>query len=99
MNFDIIKFFVVITGLFVLNTRLKSQTGIVNLVVMNAGLCLLLIASFLDFTDGFHSLDQIPVIGKKAPLHDLIEDQFADTPGIALFIWGAFRAIATARKK
>lgn len=60
---------------------------------MNAGLSLLLFASTLDFTDGVRSLNKVPVIGQRAPFHDVLEDQFGDLPGFALFAIGAFREI------
>jgi hypothetical protein len=60
---------------------------------MNAGLTLLLFASVLDFTDGIKALNHVPIIGQRAPHHDVLEDQFGDIPGFALFALGALREI------
>lgn len=60
---------------------------------MNIGLVLLIVASISDYTDGIESLNYVPVIGGQAPFHDFIEDQVCNTPGFALFAFGAFREI------
>ncbi len=66
---------------------------------MSAGLILLLFASILDFADGFRCMDNIPVVGGRAPLHDILEDQFGDTLGLILFTLGAFGEIVLIRRR
>ncbi len=90
---DILKVMAVLTALFYLNTKLKSKVSPANYWTMNAGLSLLLFASTLDFTDGIPSLNKVPIIGQRAPFHDLLEDQFGDLPGFSLFAFGAFREL------
>ena len=98
MNPDIFKLIVVLIALLYLNLKLRpSQIDPKNYWIMNIGLLLLLFASVLDFADGIKALDNFPILGKKAPFHDVLEDQFGDIPGLALFIFGAFREIL--RKK
>lgn len=90
---DILKVVAVLTALVYLNTKAKSKVSRTNYWTMNTGLSLLLFASTLDFTDGIRSLNKVPVIGQRAPFHDILEDQFGDLPGFALFAIGAFREI------
>lgn len=92
-NLDILKIIVILAAFAYFNLRARPHVNTANYWIMNAGLCLLLFASVLDFTDGFKSLNNVAILGKKAPLHDFLEDQIFDTPGIALFILGAFREI------
>lgn len=98
MNLDILKLIVVLISLLYLNFKVKPQIGSVNYRIMNIGLYLLLFASLLDFTDGFKSLDYIPILGKKYLFHDILEDQFSNTPGFALFVFGAFREIMSIKR-
>lgn len=97
MNQDILKLIVVLAAFIYLNLKVRPRAKALNYWVMNIGLCLLIFASVLDFTDGFKVLDDIPVLGKKDPFHDLLEDQFGDTPGLALFALGAFKEILRKR--
>ncbi len=90
---DILKVLAVLSALLYLNRRAKSRVSTTNYRIMNAGLSLLLFASILDFTDGFRALDKVPVIGQRAPFHDILEDQVGDMPGFTLFALGAFREI------
>jgi len=90
---DILKVVAVISALVYLNTKIKPKVSPANYWTMNAGLSLLLFASTLDFTDGIPSLNKVPVLGQRAPFHDILEDQFGDLPGFSLFAIGAFRAI------
>jgi len=90
---DILKVAAVLAALIYLNTKAKSRVSATNYRIMNAGLSLLLFASILDFTDGIRALNNVPVIGQRAPFHDVLEDQFGDMPGFALFALGAFREI------
>lgn len=89
--FDVLKTVAVLSALVYLNTKLKSKVSPANYWTMNAGLSLLLFASTLDFTDGIKSLNKVPVLGQRAPFHDVLEDQFGDLPGFSLFAIGAFR--------
>jgi len=98
MNIDILKLIVVLIVFLYLNLKVKPCISRPNFWIMNIGLLLLLLASILDFTDGFKCLNHIPILGKKAPLHDVLEDQFFDTPGLALFALGAFREILKSKK-
>lgn len=93
MNLDILKLIVVLISLLYLNLKVKPRSNSVNYRIMNVGLYLLLFSSLLDFTDGFKSLSYVPILGKKYLFHDLLEDQFSNTPGFALFVFGAFREI------
>ncbi|MDJ0862436.1 MAG: hypothetical protein QNK18_10570 [Gammaproteobacteria bacterium] len=90
---DILKVIAVLVALIYLNTKAKSRVSSTNYRIMNAGLSLLMFAAILDFTDGIRALDQVPVIGQRAPFHDVLEDQVGDMPGFALFALGAFREI------
>ncbi len=90
---DILKVAAVLGALIYLNTKAKSRVSTENYRIMNAGLSLLMFASVLDFTDGIRALDDVPVIGQRAPYHDLLEDQVGDMPGFVLFALGAFREI------
>lgn len=99
MNLDIMKLIVVLSAVLFLNIRLKHRIEPKNFWIMNAGLFLLLFASVLDFTDGIKSLNHFAVIGKKAPFHDVLEDQFGDIPGLALFVLGAFRQMLSCQKR
>lgn len=99
MNIDILKLIVVLAALLYFNFKARPHVSSLNYWIMNAGLCLILFASILDFTDGFESLNHIPILGKKAPFHDILEDQFLDTPGLALFLFGAFREMITKKNK
>ena len=98
MNIDILKLIVVSAAFFYFNFKVKPYISRPNFWIMNIGLLLLLLASILDFTDGFKCLNHIPILGKKALFHDVLEDQFFDTPGLALFALGAFREILKSRK-
>lgn len=98
MNLDIFKLIVVLIALFYLNLKIKPHINSTNYRIMNIGLCLLLFASVLDFTDGFKSLKYFPILGKKGYLHGILEDQFGDIPGLALFILGTFREILRKNK-
>ena len=90
---DIFKVVAVLTAIVYLNKKAKSRVSTSNYWIMNAGLSLLLFASVLDFTDGIRALNKVPVIGQRAPFHDVLEDQFGDLPGFSLFALGAFRQI------
>ena len=90
---DLMKVVAVVTALVYLNTKAKSHVSTPNYRIMNAGLSLLLFAAVLDFTDGIPALNHVPIIGQRAPYHDLLEDQFGDIPGFALFAFGALREI------
>ena len=90
---DILKVVAVFAALVYLNTKAKSRVSTTNYWTMNTGLSLLLFASILDFTDGIRGLDRVAVIGQRAPYHDVLEDQFGDIPGFALFALGALREI------
>ncbi len=90
---DIAKVIAVLGALIYLNTKAKSRVSTANYRIMNAGLSLLLFASVLDFTDGIRALDKVPIVGQRAPYHDLLEDQVGDMPGFTLFALGAFREI------
>ncbi len=93
MNLDFLKFTVVLIALVTLNLKIRPFLSSANFLIMNLGLFLLFFASTLDFADGIKSLDYVPVLGNQAPYHDLLEDQFGDTPGLALFILAAFREL------
>lgn len=93
INEDILKLIVVLIAFLYLNIKVKSHVCPLNYRLMNIGLFLLLVASFIDYTDGIKSLKYVPIIGKKAPYHDFIEDQVCNTPGFALFALGAFMEI------
>jgi len=90
MNQDIAKLIVVLAAFLYLNVVIRPRIRGRNYWLMNAGLLLLLFAATLDFTDGIKSMDYVPILGHKAPMHDLLEDQFGDTPGFMLFAFGAF---------
>jgi len=93
MNIDILKLIVALVAFLYLNLKVRKHISSTNYWIMNVGLFLILFASVLDFTDGFQSLKHFPILGKRAPFHDILEDQFADTPGLLLFFLGAFREI------
>ena len=97
MNIDIAKLIVVLSVFLYLNLRVRQKIEPANFWIMNVGLILLLFAAALDFFDGFKSLNYFPILGKKAPFHDILEDQFGDTPGLALFAFGAFREMIKRR--
>lgn len=99
MNLDILKLIVILIAFFYLNFKVKPYISQRNYWLMNLGLCLVIFASVLDFADGMESLDFVPILGRKAPLHDILEDQIADTSGLALFIWGALREIIKSKTK
>ena len=96
---DLLKVVAVVTALIYLNTKAKSRVSTPNYRIMNAGLSLLLFAAILDFTDGIPALNHVPIIGQRAPYHDLLEDQFGDIPGFALFAFGALREIMSKEKE
>jgi hypothetical protein len=93
MDFDILKLLVVLTASVYFNLKIKSQMKSVNCWLVNIGLCLLLFASLLDFTDGISKISDVPILGSHAPFHDILEDQLGDTLGLALFILGVFKQI------
>ena len=90
---DILKVMAVLAAIIYLNKKAKSRVSTTNYWIMNSGLSLLMFAAILDFTDGIPALNHVPVIGQRAPYHDLLEDQFGDLPGFSLFALGAFREI------
>ena len=90
---DLLKVVAVLAAIIFLNTKAKSRVSATNLRIMNTGLGLLLFASVLDFTDGVRALNHVPVLGQRAPHHDILEDQFGDIPGFALFALGALKEI------
>lgn len=93
MDLDILKLIVVLITFLYLNFKLRKNISVSNYWIMNIGLILLIFSSLLDYTDGLKAFENIPVLGRKDPLHDLIEDQFSNTPGFALFAFGTFREI------
>ena len=93
MDFDILKLIVILGAFIYFNLKVKSQMNPANYWLVNIGLCLLLFASVLDFTDGIPKLNNIPILGTNAPFHDALEDQFGDTLGLLLFTIGVFRQI------
>ena len=99
MDLDALKLIVVLVAFLYLNLKARPQISSGNYWIMNVGLFLLLVAATLDFTDGIAGLNNFPILGKKAAFHDIIEDQFADTPGLALFILGTFREIIKKSKQ
>ena len=90
---DILKLIVTLSALIYFNFKLRSCVSGKSFWIINIGLSLLLFASVLDFTDGIRSLDSFPVIGGRAPFHDILEDQLGDIPGLALLIFGVFREL------
>ena len=90
---DLLKVIVVLSVIIYLNKKAKSRISSANFRTMNVGLGLLLFASILDFTDGIRALNHVPIIGQRAPFHDILEDQFGDIPGFALFALGALKEI------
>lgn len=99
MDLDILKLIVVLTAFLYLHIKVKPHISPINYWIINVGLLLLLFASVLDSADGFRSLNHIPIIGRQAPFHDVLEDQFGDIPGFALFALGAFREIMRGKNK
>jgi hypothetical protein len=95
---DVLKVIAVISALVYFNKKLKPRVSTENYRTMNAGLTLLLFASILDFTDGIPALNKVPVIGQRAPYHDLLEDQFGDLPGFVLFAFGAFKELMSGER-
>jgi len=98
MDLDILKVVVILIAFFYFNVKIKSNMSRFNYWIANTGLLLLLFASVLDFADGFQSLSNIPILGRNAPFHDILEDQFGDTPGLALFALGMFKQILRGKK-
>lgn len=94
MNEDILKLFVVWAASYYFNLKIKARVSRGNLWIISMGLILLLGAAFLDFTDGFPSLNHVFILGKEYPWHDFLEDQVFDTPGLALLILGTFRELS-----
>jgi len=93
MNFDILKLLVVAAALLYFNIRVAGSLKGSDRWLINIGLTLLLFASVLDYADGIRALDNVAIIGRNAPMHDTLEDQFGDIPGLAFFAFGAFRAL------
>ena len=93
MDWDILKLVVVLGALIYFNLKVKSQMSPANYWLVNIGLCLLLLASLLDFTDGISRLNNVPILGANDPIHDTLEDQLGDTLGLALFTFGVFKQI------
>jgi hypothetical protein len=93
--FDFLKIIAVVSALVYLNTKAKSHMSTGNYWTMNTGLSLLLFAATLDFTDGIKALNHVPIIGQRASFHDILEDQFGDIPGFALFAFGALRELVS----
>lgn len=91
MNIDILKLLVVLIAFIYFNLKVETHISKSNFWIMNIGLFLLLFAAILDFSDGFKSLDSVPILGKETPFHDVLEDQVFDTPGLALFLFGVIR--------
>lgn len=98
MDSDILKVVVVLIAFLYFNLKVRPNMGKFNYWIANTGLLLLLFASVLDFADGFQSLNNIPILGRNAPFHDILEDQFGDTPGLALFAMGMFKQILRRKK-
>lgn len=92
---DILKVLAVVAALVYLNTKAKDHVSKANYRTMNVGLSLLLFASVLDFTDGIPALNEVPILGQRAPYHDVLEDQVGDMPGFLLFAFGALREIVS----
>lgn len=93
MNPDFLKVVVVLLAFIYLILKLSHFISLANLRLMIIGLSLLMFAAILDFSDDIQSLDYVPILGKKAPYHDFLEDQVADTTGLALFFLGVFREL------
>lgn len=91
MDLDVLKLIVVLIAFLFLNLKARPRISTVNYWIMNVGLFLLLFSSLLDSTDGIKALENVPILGRGDPLHDIIEDQFSNIPGFALFALGAFR--------
>ncbi len=99
MNPDFTKLLVVLVAFCYLISKVKSNISTINYRLIYTGLLLLLFAAFLDFSDGFKALDYIPIIGKQAPFHDILEDQIGDTLGLLFFSLGVFREFRTSQKR
>jgi len=98
MNSDILKPIIVLAAFLYFNLIVGKEVDRRNFWIMNIGLALLLFAAILDFADGITAMNNVPILGRSDPFHDILEDQFADTPGLALLIFGAFREILRKKK-
>lgn len=95
MNIDVTQVAVVVTVIIIFNFRVRPFLSRSNLLKANAGLLLLLFTAIMDFTDGIRSLDNVPILGNKAPYHDILEDQFFYNLGLILFCLGVFKALVS----
>ena len=95
MNPDFFKLIVVLVAFIYLNLKVRKHMSLQNYRIMNIGLCLLLFAAILDVTDGFKSLDYMPILGKESAVHDVLEDQICDAPGLAIFAFAAIKDLLT----
>jgi len=71
----------------------KGRRKSVDFRIMMLGLALFLVSGFADYIDDFPALNALPVFGREAPYHDVVEDQIGDTLGFALFALGAGRLL------
>ncbi len=98
MNWDILKLVIVFIALLYFSLKVRPYMKPANYWMATIGLCLLLFAAILDFCDGIRALDNVLILGRNCPFHDTLEDQFGDSPGLALFIIGVFKEIISRKK-
>jgi len=98
VSLDILKVIVVIAAIFYLNLKIKKYLSASDCLMMNVGLSLILFSSVLDYTDDLARIEYFPIFGRKAYLHDVLEDQFGWCLGFSLFVFGVFRSISRRKK-
>lgn len=99
MNLDILKLIIVFIAILYFSLKVRPHMKPANYRIATIGLGLLLFAAVLDFCDGIRALDNVLILGRNCPFHDILEDQFGDSPGLALFIIGVFREIINKRNR
>ncbi len=97
MNADFLKVVIVAVALLFFLIKLAPKLTPLNRNLICIGLFLLLFAGILDFTDNIVAFNEVAILGRLDPYHDLLEDQLGDSLGLILVFFGSFRELL--RKK
>ena len=98
MNVDFLKVIIVSAAILFFLIKLAPRLTPVNRNLICIGLFLLLFAGILDFTDNVAIFDELPVLGRLDPYHDVLEDQLGDSLGLILVFIGSFRELLRKRQ-
>ena len=98
MNADFLKVVIVTVALLFFLIKLAPKLTPLSRNLICIGLFLLLFSGILDFTDNIAFFDEVPVLGRSDPYHDMLEDQLGDSLGLILVFFGSFRELLKKRQ-